>query len=252
MIFKQRNLFFVIVLIHLSGKYFKLTQANSIFRFGFDFGLNLNENSFKTSFKIGDSEESKEITTTKDSSYFTESPATAVSPILTDIWSKQAQLNATAHDKLQATRVAVTQLKNEILVVVGRSDFIAAKVKLMTRYLNKVNTVLANNTADTSSTATAAANNDNGPVAVVGGRDNDAAANRFLILQDYVQLVDDLRAPPTSAEGGERSLDYMVMKLGLEKHKLIELQTQILLEVLQAMETWQTYVKKQLVDVVTV
>ncbi|KAI8129396.1 hypothetical protein FF38_04350 [Lucilia cuprina] len=252
MIFKQRNLFFVIVLIHLSGKYFKLTQANSIFRFGFDFGLNLNENSFKTSFKIGDNEESKEITTAKYSSYFTESPATVVSPVLTDIWSKQAQLYATAHDKLQATRVAVTQLKNEILVVVGRSDFIAAKVKLMTRYLNKVNTVLANNTADTSSTATAAANNDNGAVAVVGGHDNDAAANRFLILQDYVQLVDDLRAPPTSAEGGERSLDYMVMKLGLEKHKLIELQTQILLEVLQAMETWQTYVKKQLVDVVTV
>ncbi|XP_037806400.1 uncharacterized protein LOC119600312 [Lucilia sericata] len=224
MVLKQRNLFLFIVLICLSSKYLKLTQANSIFRFGFDFGLNLNENSFKTSFKIGDDD--KETTTTKDSSYFTESPATVVSPILTEIWSKQTQLNATAYDKLQATRLAVTQLKNEILVVVGRSDFLAAKVKLMTRYLNKVNTVLATNT--------------------------DEGANCFLILQDYVQLVDDLRAPPTSAEGGERSLDYMVMKLGLEKHKLIELQTQILLEVLQAVETWETYVKKQLVDVGTV
>lgn len=216
----------------------QVTEANSIFRFGFDFGLNVNENSYKTSFSIGDEEASVSTTTT-------ESPGTVASSILTDIWTKQAQLNATANDKLQASQVAVAQLRNEILVVVGRSDFIAAKVKLMTRYLNKVNAVIA--TTNTAATTATVGDDD-----FSGTGHEDAAANRFLILQDYVQLVDDLRAPPTSEEGGERSLDYMVMKLGLEKHKLIELQTQILLEVLQAMETWQTYVKTQLVDVVTV
>ncbi|XP_065371586.1 uncharacterized protein LOC135963595 [Calliphora vicina] len=257
MFLKQRNLLFICVIIYLNGRYFKVTEANSIFRFGFDFGLNVNENSFKTSFNIGDEKE-ESVTTTKtikETAYVTESPATVASPILTDIWTKQAQLDATANDKLQASQVAVTQLKNEILVVVGRSDFIAAKVKLMTRYLNKVNAVIATtNTVATTATVADDNNNDDDDCSSAGagtGHD-DAAANRFLILQDYVQLVDDLRAPPTSEEGGERSLDYMVMKLGLEKHKLIELQTQILLEVLQAMETWQTYVKTQLVDVTTV
>lgn len=208
--------------------------------------MNINENSFKTSFKIGDGEEESDETTTeattiKDNVYETGAPVTVASPILMDIWSKQSQLNATANDKLQATRLAVTQLKNDVSVVVGRSDFIAAKVKLMTRYLNKVNAAIPTTTIEAKA-------DDDGTSA---GHDA-AAANRFLILQDYVQLVDDLRTPPSAAEGGERSLDYMVMKLGLEKHKLIELQTQILVEVLQAMETWQTFVKKQLVDVVTV
>lgn len=209
--------------------------------------MEVNVNSFKTSFKIGDGEENEvnntETTTTEKDTYYTESSLNSASPILTDIWSKQAKLSATANDKLQATRVAVTQLKNEVLVVVGRSDFIAAKVKLMTRYLNTANAV--------SATKKVAADGGDSDGSGAAGH-NDVAANRFLIFQDYVQLVDDLRAPPTSAEGGERSLDYMVMKLGLEKHKLIELQTQILVDVLQAMETWQTFVKKQLVDVVTV
>lgn len=110
-----------------------------------------------------------------------------------------------------------------------RSDFIAEKVKLMKRYLNKANAVAA-----------------------TGVGNETAATNRFLILQEYVQLVDDLRVPPTHDQGGEQSLEYLLMKLSLEKHHLIELQTQILVEVLQALETWQTYVKTQLLDVITV
>ncbi|KAM7364002.1 uncharacterized protein ACRADG_000697 isoform 3-T3 [Cochliomyia hominivorax] len=260
MYLKQKNYFIISLIICLNISYLKIIQANSLFRFGFD--ISINENSFKTSFKITDGEEKEEsfMTTSTESTttttiiennfHNTESPVTVTPTILADIWSKQAQLNATANNKLQATRIAVTQLKNDVLVVVGRSDFIAAKVKLMTRYLNKVNDVIKTNRAADAADAAVDDNNNNG--GAEGAGHDAAAANRFLILQDYVQLVDDLRTPPTSEEGGERSLDYMVMKLGLEKHKLIELQTQILVEVLQAMETWQTYVKKQLVDVVTV
>ena len=197
--------------------------ANTIFRFGFNFDLNVNENSIKTSLQLDDADET-----------------TTISTILTDIWSKQAKLNSTAHVKIQATRIAVSQLYNEISTVVGCTGFIAAKVKLMSRYLRHLDN------ASTLHNAT----DDNDADSSVG--ENSAAAKHFSILQDYVQLVDALRVPPTNAEGGERSSDYMVMKFGLEKYKLIELQTEILKNVLEAMTAWQTYTKKQIVDVIAV
>ena len=183
----------------------------------------MNENSFKTSLQLDDANET-----------------TTMSTILTDIWSKQAQLNSAANIKIQAIRLAVTQLYNEVSTVVDCSGFIAAKVKLMSRYLHYLNTSTLNN---------ATGDNDTAGSSVDG---NSVAAKNFSILQDYVQLVDALRVPPSNAKGGERSSDYMVMKLSLEKHKLIELQTEILKDVLKATEAWQTYTKKQIIDVITV
>ncbi|TMW53131.1 hypothetical protein DOY81_001859 [Sarcophaga bullata] len=219
---KQYKLLLMASFLYLNSVHFKVAIANTIFRFGFNFGLNVNENSFKTSLQLDNVDET-----------------TTMSPILMDIWSKQAQLNSAANSKIQATQISVSQLYNEISTVVGCSGYIAAKVKLMSRYLHHLN-------ASTSNVTTA--DNDAGN----SDSENSAAAKHFSILQDYVKLIDALRVPPTNEEGGERSSDYMVMKLGLEKYKLIELQTEILKDVLEAMEAWQTYTKKQIVEVITV
>lgn len=191
--------------------------ANTIFRFDFKFGVNVNGNSLESSFQHGN----VDITTT-------------TSPILANIWSKQVELNSAANSKVKATQVAVSQLYNEISSVVGSSDFLAAKVKLMSRYLNYLNVSTLNKSSEDYNAG------------------SSAAAKRFEILQDYVQLVDDLRAPPTNEEESERSLDYLVMKLSLEKHKLVELQTEIVKDVLMAVDTWQTFTKKQIISVITV
>ncbi|XP_061399544.1 uncharacterized protein LOC133335271 [Musca vetustissima] len=192
------------------------SHSNVIFRFGFNFGLDSGETSLKSNLQIGD----ESITFSRSTTPQTETFTTAAPHFMTDIWSQQRKLNATANDKLQASRDAVAHLRNDLSDVVGRSDYLAAQVKLMTRYLNKANIAL-----------------------------ETTAANRFRILKDFVELVDQLKIPPGDDVGGERSLDYAVMKMSLEKHHLVELQNEILVEVLQAMQAWHDFVKNKMIDV---
>ncbi|XP_013110917.2 uncharacterized protein LOC106089580 [Stomoxys calcitrans] len=211
--FKQTSSILAYVLIlQLS---YKVTNGNVIFRFGFDFGANSKETSLQTSLQIGDK---ARFSTNNQQETFTTN-----APFLDDIWTRQANLNATANDKLQLTQLAVTQLKNELIDVVDRSEYLTAKIQLMTGYISKVDVTM-----------------------------ESTAVNRFKILQHFVELVDELRKPPEENVGGEKSLDYIVMKMGIQKHKLVELQTEILVDVLQAMEAWQEYVKTKMIDVTTV
>lgn len=195
--------------------YHQVVEGSVIFRFGFDFGSDSRETSLKTSLQIGDNSEDHH---TSDQPKI--SPTTTA-PYMTDIWTRQAKLNATANGKLRSSRLAVTQLRSDLSNVVGRSDYIAGKVKLMTRYLLKANAALESTTSSS-----------------------------FEILQDFVQLVDDLKVPPSEEVGGERSLDYVVMKMALDKYKLTELQTQTRVDVLQGVEAWQDYVKNKMIDVI--
>lgn len=194
--------------------YHQVVEGSVIFRFGFDFGSDSRETSLKTSLQIGDNSEDHHTSDQPEIS------PTTTAPYMTDIWTRQAKLNATANGKLRSSRLAVTQLRSDLSNVVGRSDYIAGKVKLMTRYLLKANAALESTTSSS-----------------------------FEILQDFVQLVDDLKVPPSEEVGGERSLDYVVMKMALDKYKLAELQTQTRVDVLQGVEAWQDYVKNKMIDV---
>ncbi|XP_075145008.1 uncharacterized protein LOC142220037 [Haematobia irritans] len=213
MICRHQSLILYILILYSS---YEISHANVVFRFGFDFGSNAEETSLKTSLQIGEESHNYTIGTPKEE-------FTTNAPVLVDIWTQQARLNTTANDKLVLTQTSINQLKNDLSGVVGRSDYIAGQIKLMTRYLNKVNIAL-----------------------------ETPGVNRFNILQDFVQLVDELRIPPGEDVGGERSLDYTVMKMAVEKHKLVDLQTQIVVDVLQAIETWQEYVKTKMIDISTV
>ncbi|XP_005181100.1 uncharacterized protein LOC101887445 [Musca domestica] len=194
------------------------THGNVVFRFGFNFGIDSGETLLKSDLQIGDGS----IKFFKSTSQ-TETSTTEAPHFMNDIWSQQSKLNVTANDKFQKSRDAVTHLRNDLSDVVGRSDYLAAQVKLMTRYLNKANIAL-----------------------------ETSAANRFRILQDFVQLVDELKTPPGDDVGGERSLDYAVMKMALDKHRLVELQNEIVVDVLQAMQAWQDFVKNKMIEVSTV
>lgn len=192
--------------------------GNVLYRFGFNFGLGLSKTSVNATLKItdGHSEESHERVSEIN---------TTAGPVLETIWSQQDQLNEAASDKLQSTRDAVTQLKAELFPIIGRNSFLASKVTLMSKYLLTANNVI---------------------------NDDNASENRFKILMEFVQLVDDLREPPSVEEGGKSSLEYTTMKLLIEKYKLIELQTEILVDILQAVEIWQKYTETQLLETITV
>uniref|UniRef100_A0A1A9UN21 Uncharacterized protein n=1 Tax=Glossina austeni TaxID=7395 RepID=A0A1A9UN21_GLOAU len=152
---------------------------------------------------------------------FSSSP---LSTIMEEIWTKQAQLNATAKDKLQVVRIAVTQLCDESMLFAGRNAYMTAKVKLMKRYLNETDTI------------------------------KHAAANNFLNLQHFVQLVDDLlsAADDDDDDDDEHAMENMLIKSLIEKYKLIKLQTDVQIDVLQAVKVWQNDVHKQLVEVSSV
>ncbi|XP_073817800.1 uncharacterized protein [Musca autumnalis] len=211
-----QNILISIFIFNLSAV--GVTYANVIFRFGFNFGVDSGETSLKSDLQIGD-----ELIKFSSGKQPAPTSTTSAPHFMNDIWSQQRKLNVTAHDKLQASRDAVTHLRNDLSDVVGRSDYLAAQVKLMTRYLNRANIALETN-----------------------------AANRFRILKDFVQLVDDLKIPPGDDVGGERSLDYAVMKMALAKHHLVELQNEVVVEVLQVMKSWQDFVKTKMLEVATV
>uniref|UniRef100_A0A1B0BA69 Uncharacterized protein n=1 Tax=Glossina palpalis gambiensis TaxID=67801 RepID=A0A1B0BA69_9MUSC len=191
----------------------KLAYANVLPGDSKNFTLKALNNSVESSFASitngSDNVENSNRTTFSSSS---------LSTIMKEIWTKQAQLNASAKDKLQAVRIAVTQLCDESMLFAGRNAYMTAKVKLMKRYLNGTDTI------------------------------KHAAANNVLNLQHFVQLVDDL----LSADDDEHAMENMLMKSLIEKYKLIKLQSDVQIDVLQAVKVWQNDVHKQLVEVSSV
>ncbi|XP_037951181.1 uncharacterized protein LOC119681940 [Teleopsis dalmanni] len=131
-----------------------------------------------------------------------------------DLLSAKQQLDETLDMKLQETRTAVQGFNKEISHLTGRSDTIAAKVKLTTRYLNKL---LRGAIIRTGTTADAI-------TIIVAAGDNETDI-KLDILKDFLKLVSDLKV--ATAEGGERSMEFMLINLLLTRHKLTSLESEV-------------------------
>ncbi|XP_039967547.1 uncharacterized protein LOC126767851 [Bactrocera neohumeralis] len=152
----------------------------------------------------------------------TEPHSTTDGPLrsMSDFWMQEQNVT-------DATEIvdALTQLNREISQVVGRSDYISSKVKLITRYLNIL---------DARAAAAHDANLTN-------------SHYKYDQLRKFIKLADKLKEPPIAAS--ERTLDYMVMKLALDKYRIADLQEKVAKQVTDAEKAWQLYVKTRLVEV---
>uniref|UniRef100_A0A0A1X5X4 Tropomyosin-2 n=1 Tax=Zeugodacus cucurbitae TaxID=28588 RepID=A0A0A1X5X4_ZEUCU len=221
----------------------KLANANVLFRFALDFHVKSGDSNetedvinktliFQNHHVIVknnlNSEEpiDEELTARPDKSALV---TTTVGPLrsMSDFWIQEQNLTDAADTKLKQIVKALTELNREISPVVGRSDFVSSKVKIITRYLNIL---------DASAAATTDSNQTISP-------------NKFAHLQKFIKLAEKLKEPPIDADGSERTLDGMVMKLALDKYQIASLQAEVEEQVTAAEEAWQRYVKTKLVEV---
>lgn len=133
-------------------------------------------------------------------------------------WTDQEQFNAVTLQKVIDTRRSVQQLNAELSPLAGRSNDLAKRVKLSLRYANEVDANLEHLTS---------------------------FGQLVELMRKFVTLVDSLREP--NAVGGIRSLEYVLLKLALEKFELLRQRQEIgeLLE--QAESAWQRYRSTQVV-----
>ncbi|XP_014091162.2 uncharacterized protein [Bactrocera oleae] len=229
----------LLVVFALITRKTKLANANVLFRFALDFHV-----------KSGDSNETDaaiDKTLTFENNHVTIKnnlhPEESIGRELTSRPDEMAQFSTTAgplrtmsdfwmqeQNDTDATEIvdALTGLYQEISPVVGRSDFISSKVKLITRYLNILD-------------ASAAAANDSHQTKSHYNVDQ---------LRKFIKLADKLKEPPIAADDSQRTLDYMVMKLALDKYRIASLQAKIEKQVTATEKAWQQYVKTKLVEVV--
>ncbi|XP_018789430.1 PREDICTED: uncharacterized protein LOC108969271 [Bactrocera latifrons] len=214
----------------------KHANANVLFRFALDFHVKSDESNetdgainktlifennhitIKNNLQPEESIE-EELTAGPDK---TETPSTTAGPLrsMSDFWLQEQNVTDVAE-----TVDALTQLNREISPLVGRSDYISSKVKLVTRYLNILD-------------ARAAAAND---------ENLTNSQYKYDQLRKFIKLAEKLKEPPIAAS--ERTLDYTVMKLALEKYHIADLQEKVAKQVTDAEKAWQLYVKTRLVEV---
>ncbi|XP_011211369.2 uncharacterized protein LOC105231648 [Bactrocera dorsalis] len=214
----------------------KHANANVLFRFALDFHVKSGESNetdgainktlifennhvtIKNNLQPDESIE-EELSAESDK---TEPSGTTAGPLrsMSDFWMQEQNVT-------DATEIvdALTQLNREISPVVGRSDYISSKVKLVTRYLNILDA------------RAAAANNAN----------LTNSHYKYDQLRKFIKLADKLKEPPITAS--ERTLDYMVMKLALDKYHIADLQAKVEKQVTDAEKAWELYVKTRLVEV---
>ncbi|KAH8281013.1 hypothetical protein KR054_006817 [Drosophila jambulina] len=183
-------------------------QANMRFHFTLDFLVKHPANSTETINKTIIVEDNK--VSMVDNEVTTKSPISQ--------WTDQEQFNMVTLQKVIDTRRSVQQLNAELSPLAGRSNDLARRVKQSLRYVNEVDANLEHLTS---------------------------FGQLVELLRKFVTLVDSLSEP--SAAGGIRSLEYVLLKLALEKYDLPR-QRQELGELLERTESaWQKYRSTQVV-----
>ncbi|XP_068155431.1 uncharacterized protein [Drosophila tropicalis] len=133
--------------------------------------------------------------------------------------TEENEYNVVAVEMLEKTRSSIQQLNSELAPLVGRSNDLAVRLKQSIRYANEVNASLENRERN--------------------------LAQHVEMLRKYVNLVNSLREP--SPMGGVRSLEYVLIKLAVEKYDLLARQQEVN-EYLQRIETvWNEYKNTQVV-----
>lgn len=135
-------------------------------------------------------------------------------------WPERAQYNEAALEHLVATKRAVQQLNQELTPLVGRSNQLALLLKRTLRYANEVDSLLE--------------------------RSSPGLADLVEQLRKYVALVQDL-STPSSQQGGSRTLEFVVLKLAMEKYGVLSTQQEVAAWLQQADEAWKQYRRTQVV-----
>ncbi|XP_064535580.1 uncharacterized protein LOC135426435 [Drosophila montana] len=135
----------------------------------------------------------------------------------TTAWSEQDQYNEVAVELLMDTKRVVQQLNVELSPLVGRSNELAARLKQTLRYVNDVDASL----------------------------ENGHFGQHVEQLRKYITLVDTLQLP--SRTGGVRTLEFVLLKLALEKHQLLAKNQEVAEYLQRADAAWTRYKSTQVV-----
>lgn len=133
-------------------------------------------------------------------------------------WTDQDRYNQDTLQKVIDTRRSVQQLNTELSPLAGRSSDLARRIKMSLRYVNEVDAAL---------------------------EDLTNFGQLVELLRKFVALVDNLRDPNNF--GGVRSLEYVLLKLALEKYDLPNKRQEIGEYLGQAESAWQRYQNTQVV-----
>ncbi|KAH8369232.1 hypothetical protein KR009_005019, partial [Drosophila setifemur] len=183
-------------------------QGNMRFHFTLDFHVKEPANSNGTF--------DKTIVVENNQISMVDNEATTKSPIET--WTDQDQFNNFTLQKVTETRRSVHLLNTELSPLAGRSNDLARRLKISLRYVNEVDANLEHLTN---------------------------FGQLVELLRKFIILIDTLRDP--AQVGGVRSLEYVLLKLSLEKYDLLNKQEQIRQYLEPAESAWRKYQNTQVV-----
>ncbi|XP_017058381.1 uncharacterized protein LOC108099393 [Drosophila ficusphila] len=186
-----------------------LVQGNMQFHFSLDFHVKQPPNSTDTIDKTI-IVENNQISMVDNEGTTTKSPMSQ--------WTDQDQYNQITLQKVIDTRRSVQQLNTELSPLAGRSTDLARRIKQSLRYVNDVDAAL---------------------------EDLTNFGQLVELLRKFVSLVDNLRDPNNF--GGIRSLEYVLLKLALEKYDLLNKRQEIGGFLDKAETAWQRYQNTQVV-----
>ncbi|XP_017123985.1 uncharacterized protein LOC108143916 [Drosophila elegans] len=186
-----------------------LVQANMQFHFSLDFHVKQPPNSTDTIDKTI-FVENNQISMVDNEETTTRAPMGQ--------WTDQDQYNQATLQKVMDTRISVQQLNTELSPLAGRSTDLARRIKQSLRYVNDVDAALD---------------------------DLTNFGQLVELLRKFVTLVDGLRDPNNL--GGIRSLEYVLLKLALEKYDLLKKRQEVGEYLDRAESAWRRYQNTQVV-----
>ncbi|ALC47498.1 CG9837 [Drosophila busckii] len=122
-----------------------------------------------------------------------------------------------AKQLLKECKLGVQLLNAELTPLAGRSNQMAGILKQTIRYANEVDASL------------------------ISGN----MSQHFGLLRKYLSLVDNWRSPNNS--GGERTLEFVVLKLAMEKYGIVSKQQEALEYLQRADRAWNNYRKHNVI-----
>lgn len=132
-------------------------------------------------------------------------------------WLEQDRYTEEAFSLLIDTKRVVQELNAELSPLVGRSNELAARLKQTMRYVNDVDACL----------------------------ENGHFGQQVEQLRKYLTLVDTLKLP--NSTGGVRTLEFVLLKLALDKYQLPAKHQQVAEYLQRADAAWTTYKNSQIV-----
>ncbi|XP_034484611.1 uncharacterized protein LOC117789651 [Drosophila innubila] len=189
-------------------------QANVIFHFSLDFNVKHPAN-FSEPINQTIIVENNQVSM-QDNELRSSTNAPNTDPA-TQTWSEERLYNEAAVRLLLSTKRSVQQLNTELAPLVGRSDDLAARLKKTMKYVNQVDSSL----------------------------EDGNFAHHVELLRQYLTLVDNLRSP--SKAGGVRTLEFVLLKLALEKFGVLANRQEVDAYLKRADLAWTRYKSTQVV-----